>query len=109
MNASSSLFRIDRFAVPSPALQEFMARVRRIDALLSAQPGCRQHLVLTQAEGGGTVVHVITLVEWEDARAMENARDLVQAQYARESFDPPAFMQRLGVRAELAVYRMAEP
>jgi len=106
MPASRSTFRIDRFKVPEIALPAFMSRVHRIDRMLAAMPGCLQHLVLEQSGGPDDLRVVMTLVEWADVAAMAVARAAVQEEYAREGFDPPAFMRALGVQAEFGVYAL---
>lgn len=106
MSASTSLFRVDKFAVPAASLGAFLARVHNIDRLLAGQPGCIQNLVLTQTEATGEF-NIVTIVEWANAEAMARAKAAVQAHYASEGFDPPAFMQSLGVRGDLSVYRRA--
>ncbi|HJV62104.1 MAG TPA: antibiotic biosynthesis monooxygenase [Albitalea sp.] len=103
---STSLFRVDKFAVPPASLPAFLERVREIHRLLGAQPGCKQNLVLTQAEGTSEF-NVVTIVEWADAAAMAQARTTVQAHHAREGIDPAALMRRLGIRGDLSVYAAA--
>jgi heme-degrading monooxygenase HmoA len=102
-HSRSPVFRVDRFAVPAQARFAFMEQVQRVDQALSTLPGCRQNLVLTQAGGSGEL-DVVTLVEWASAKAMAAAKAFMQGKYAEEGFDPQAFMQRLGVRADLGVY-----
>jgi heme-degrading monooxygenase HmoA len=103
---TTSVFRVDKFAVPPDALPAFLERVRHIDRLLAKEPGCKQHLVLTQTQGPGEF-NVVTIVEWADAAAMAAARAAMQVHYAREGFDPPSFMKSLGVRGDLSVYSAA--
>jgi len=102
-SASTSVFRIDKFAVSPDSLSAFMGRVQRIRRLLETQPGCKQNLVLTQTGGPGEF-NVVTVVEWASAQAMSEAKAAIDAHYAGEGFDPQAFMQSLGVRADLALY-----
>ena len=85
----------------------FMARVHRIDRDLSAMHGCKQNLVLTQTGGPGEF-NVVTIVEWASTQAMAEARATMQARYAEEGFEPEAFMQEIGVRADLALYSKAQ-
>lgn len=99
---TNSVYRVDRFAVPPDSLPAFLERVRQMDRLLATQPGCKQHLVLTQTQGPGEF-NVVTIVEWADAEVMAAARATMQAHYAREGFDPPSFMKTLGVRGDLSV------
>lgn len=103
MQASVSVFRIDKFAVPAAVMPDFLRRLRRIERLLAQQPGCLQNLVLVASDASAEF-NVLTLVEWEDAEAMAAARADVQAQYAKEGFDPAAFMRQLGVRADMGSF-----
>ena len=101
-----TVYRIDRFNVPAHALSAFMARVRLTQQMLDALPGCRQNLVLTQCDLAGEY-NVMTVVEWHDASHMASAKAAMQRHYGKEGFDPAAFMQELGVKADLGVYRDA--
>jgi heme-degrading monooxygenase HmoA len=83
-------------------LDDFMAQVERVDRQVSALPGCRQHLVLMQLDptlSARDCIQVMTIVEWADAQALQAAKAHLQRHYAREGFNPQAFMQALGVRA----------
>jgi heme-degrading monooxygenase HmoA len=100
----TATFRVDRFDVPRAALDPFMARLRTTQRLLDAREGCRQNLVLQGAADGGSVA-VVTIVEWASEEAMAAARTAMQSQYAREGFDPAAFMRELGIRPDMATYR----
>jgi hypothetical protein len=104
--ASVASFRVDRFAVPRPALEPFMARVRLTQRMLDERPGCRQNLVLLGAPDGETI-GVVTIVEWASADAMNDARAAMQQHYAAEGFDPAAFIRALGIRADIAAYQPA--
>jgi hypothetical protein len=100
---SESVFRVDKFAVPAAALPAFMEQLRRVQATLGTIAGCAQNLVLTQIEGTGEF-NVVTMVEWTSAQAASAARGIMQKKYVEEGFDPVAFLQRLGVRADMGVY-----
>jgi hypothetical protein len=103
--ADGPRYRIDKFVVPAEALNDFLKQVERIDAALSALPGCAQHLVLIQeSHPGERDVHVLTLVEWASAAHMQSAKAQMQARYEREGFNPAACLQNLGVVADLGVY-----
>jgi heme-degrading monooxygenase HmoA len=105
VSQSTSVFRIDRFAVPSSAVPAFIERLHHIQRTLGTMPGCQQNLVLTQ-KGGGSESNMVTVVEWTNPQSMAAAKAAVEKIYASEGFDPSAFMQMLGVRADLAVYSL---
>jgi len=102
--SATSVFRVDKFAVPAEAMPAFLERLHWVDRVLGKMPGCLQNMVLTQS-GATSEYNVTTIVEWEDAEAMAAAKARVQARYAEEGFDPPAFMQGLGVLADMGLYR----
>ena len=106
LSTPDSVFRIDKFFAPPEALPSFLERLRHIQEILSAIPGCQQNLVLTQTGGTGEF-NVLTIVEWASAQAMNAAKTIVQKKYAEEGFDPESFMIKLGVRAELGIYGSA--
>ena len=99
---AQAVFRVDTFTVPAAHLAAFAERVRLIDQAVSEMPGCQQHLVLTQALADGST-RVISLVEWANAAVMADAKTTMQQRYAAEGFNPQAFLQALGVRAEFGV------
>lgn len=104
-SSSESVYRVDKFVVPPAALEGFLQQVQRVDAELGALPGCAQNLVLIQQAEVGEDFQIVTLVEWASAQALRDAKALMQQRYAAQGFDPAAFMQQLGVRADLGTYR----
>lgn len=100
---TASIFRVDKFVVPEAAREKFVERLRTIQALLDGLEGCLQNLVLEQISGPGTF-NFVTIVEWASPEAMENARKIAAAEYARTNFDPQAFMQQLGITADMGNY-----
>jgi quinol monooxygenase YgiN len=99
------VFRADKFCVPLAVLDDFMAQIQQIDRRIAAMPGCLRHLVLLQLDApDAQEVAVMTIVEWADAAALHAAKALMQQRYAQEGFKPAAFMQALGVRADMGSY-----
>jgi hypothetical protein len=50
---SAAVFRVDKFIVPSASLPAFMARMKEIQQMVRALPGCRRDLLLQQTGGAG--------------------------------------------------------
>jgi quinol monooxygenase YgiN len=99
-------FRIDKFAVPADALDEFVAQMKRLQHTLRALPGCENACVLTQVAGPGRF-NVLTWVEWKDPASVAHATAVMQKKFADENFDPKAFTERLQVDGDLALYAVA--
>ncbi|MEP6771744.1 MAG: antibiotic biosynthesis monooxygenase [Polaromonas sp.] len=105
-STSTSLFRIDKFVVPSQSLWAFVERIQQVQQTLGRQPGCLQKHVLTQ-KGDSSEFDVVTVVEWASADAVAAAQAVMQKQLASEGFDIQAFRKKLGVRGDSGMYRKA--
>jgi heme-degrading monooxygenase HmoA len=103
---STSVFRIDKFVVPSQSISAFVERIHHVQRMLGEQPGCLQKHVLTQT-GDSSEFDVVTVVEWASADAVAAARLVMEKQLAGEGFDIQAFRKKLGVRGDSGMYREA--
>jgi heme-degrading monooxygenase HmoA len=97
-------YRIDRFVLPASARDEFLARVRQTRELLQAQPGFVRDYLLEQPAGADRV-NIITFVEWDSVDRVEHVKAAVQAMHREAGFDPRDMFERLGVGAEMGMYR----
>ena len=100
----ASVYRVDKFAVPQEAREEFVARVVETHEVLRRQPGFVRDLLLEQESGPGEF-NLVTMVEWQSQDAIDRARPVVRAMHESRGFDPQALMKRLGIRADIANYR----
>jgi heme-degrading monooxygenase HmoA len=101
---SDRVYRVDKFAVPDAAREEFIDKVRRTHSLLQAQPGFLQDFVLEQSSGPGQF-NFVTIVEWASQEAVEHARAAVLALHREMNFNPQEMLARLGIRADVANYK----
>jgi heme-degrading monooxygenase HmoA len=98
------IYRVDKFSVPERARDEVISRVRETHALLKTLPGFVQDFVLEQSSGSGQF-NFVTIVEWEDAQSMVNAKAAVTAMHKELNFNPQEMYARLGISAELGLYK----
>jgi hypothetical protein len=103
---AACVYRVDKFVVPVASLHPFIEQMHHIQGLLRGQPGCLRDLLLTQT-GGAAEFNVVRIIEWASSQAVADATAAVQKKFAAEGFDPAAFAQGLGVRADLGFYGMA--
>jgi heme-degrading monooxygenase HmoA len=101
------IYRVDKFAVPSGARQEFLDKARRTHSLLKAQPGFVQDFILEQSSGPGEF-NFVTIVEWASQEAIENARSAVLVLHREMNFNPQELFARFGIKADLANYKRLE-
>ena len=92
-------FRIDTFAVPDAAREEFEEAMRRNMAFIKTLPGFLGHVAFEKT-GGPTTFNVVTIAVWESKEALDKAADEVRAYYRRIGFDGPAMLAQWGVKAE---------
>lgn len=101
---STEVYRLDQFIVPLAARAEFMARVSVTHAILRQQSGLVSDDLMEQPHGAGAV-RIVTVARWRDEGALRAAREQVRAKQAEQGFNPEELMARLGVKADLGVYR----
>jgi len=97
-------YRIDKFAVPAPARDEFLMHMVCTHALLQAQEGFTGHSVLEQVAGPGEF-NFVTIAEWENAEAFEQAQAAIATAQATANLSPQEMFERLGIRADIAGYK----
>ena len=102
--AADHVYRVDSFAIPDAAREEFEATMRRNLAFLHTLPGFLGHVVLERTSGP-TGMNVVTIAAWESVEAIEKAGAEVRAYYQKIGFDMPATLARWGARAEIGAYR----
>jgi heme-degrading monooxygenase HmoA len=101
------IYRVDKFSVPPQAREEFLEKVRATHGLLRSQAGFVEDAILEQASGPGEF-NFVTIVEWENAEAMEPARRAVAALHEQMNLDPREMFTRLGIRADLGNFKRVE-
>lgn len=97
------VYRLDTFLIPVQSRNEFMLKVKEINALLKDQPGFFQDFLFERASGH-ELTQVVTLVEWESAEAMGWARAAVTQLHHASGFKPAEMLSRLGITANFETY-----
>lgn len=98
------VYRLDKFIVPNRARAEFLSKVNEIHAVLRSQPGFLQDFLLEQPLSD-EAFNLVTLIEWEDAKYIENARAVVMALHKNAGFNPQETMARLEIKADMGTYK----
>ncbi|EAV42478.1 hypothetical protein SIAM614_27962 [Stappia aggregata IAM 12614] len=98
---SRPIYRVDRFEVPLEARDVLLERLNVIRGLLQNIEGCRQNLVLEQPTREGTATFV-TFVEWQNEEVFLAAKARIADEYRKSAFDPQAFLQQIGAKADMA-------
>jgi hypothetical protein len=91
-------FRVDSFVVPVAVRDEFLRRVLQTQAVLRAQDGFVQNVILERVIDEQHRV-LVTIVEWRSATVLPHAREAVATLHKRLAFHPLEFMARSGITA----------
>lgn len=100
---SESVFRVDKFDVPSTSRDEFIFKLRESHALLDGMDGCIQNYILEKSSGTGRF-NIVTFVEWRDQETYEAARSAAQARHVAGGFEAQAMFDQLGISVDIANY-----
>lgn len=94
---------IDTFIIPPAAREEFMTRVALNRSFIKTLPGFIEDQAYERRDEQHTI-HYVTVAVWASEAALKSAREAVQAEYKRQSFDPAAFMKRLQITMNRGIY-----
>lgn len=95
---------IDRFIVPTAAKDEFLQRMKINRQFIKTMPGFIKDTVYEQTGGEGEFNYV-TIAVWKDADALGRAKQSVSEEYKKQNFDMPAFLKRLNIKIDRAIYQ----
>ncbi|MDJ1499707.1 ester cyclase [Xanthocytophaga agilis] len=94
---------IDKFFVPKAAKEEFHQRVVINRNFIKELPGFVKDVVYEHTDENGNL-SCITVATWESQQALDHAKQVVQAEYKKEGFNPFDMFTRLGITMDRSVY-----
>ncbi|HEY4325101.1 MAG TPA: hypothetical protein VGN20_13985 [Mucilaginibacter sp.] len=95
---------IDRFIVPAGAKAEFSQRMAMSRNFIKQLPGIIRDEAYERNDEQGNLI-CITMAIWASESDLENAKQLVRAEYQKQGFDLPAMLGRLGINMERGQYQ----
>jgi predicted ester cyclase len=99
---------IDKFLVPQAAVQAFHERMKINRAFIKQLPGFLEDAAYEYTDDNGNTV-CVTIALWQNREALLKARSIVQAEYAKQGFDMPAFLKKWQITIDRGVYtKLAE-
>jgi len=103
MSQTKHIYRVDKFKVPAPAQEEFVARAMEAQAMLRRQPGLIEARLLKK-NGGPGVFNVVSIAVWENVEAVLAAKNVMVAHQKSSGFDPDEFRARMNIEVDTATY-----
>ena len=103
-NDQEQVVFIDKFLVPADAEAEFMERVNINRSLIKTLSGFIEDAIYKGTDEKGNLIY-ITIAKWESEKALNLAKEVVQAAYKKEGFNPAELMKRLNVTMDRRTYK----
>lgn len=97
--------RADRFTLPAAALDELLARICQVHAVIGRQNGCLGNTILKRPLDLDRV-EVLTIVSWRSAEDYDRARRAVQTFQRETGFDTAGFLAANGVTVDRVAYEV---
>ena len=98
------LYRVNKFAVPPAARDEFIALIRRTVDAISDQAGFASHMLLEQESGPGEF-NVVSIIGFRSPEAAPEILAAITDFDRQNGIDRPALAARLGVKADMGNFR----
>lgn len=95
---------IDKFTVPSKAVDEFNQRMSYNRNYIRKLQGFNKDAAYKRTDENGNLF-VITIAEWESEDAFNKAREAVQAEYKRIGFNFAEMSARLNITVDRGIYK----
>lgn len=103
MSMTQPVYRVDTFTMPEMSKTPFLEKVQLTHDLLMTLPGFVRDAVIERRESDSRV-KIMTIVEWENPRAMAAAAEQVKTKQQQSGFDRNRIFQQLAIEAEFGVY-----
>lgn len=94
---------IDKFFVPAAAKKEFHERMSINRSFIKNLPGFLEDVVYEYSDDNGDLI-CITIAQWENREAFNEAKQAVQTEYKKQGFDAGEMFKRLNIVADRGVY-----
>ncbi|HEY5825297.1 MAG TPA: hypothetical protein VIT44_13075, partial [Cyclobacteriaceae bacterium] len=95
---------IDKFVVPMKAKDVFMERVKTNRSFIKTLPGFIEDHTYERTDENGNLVF-ITIAVWENEEFVRKAKEAVQAEYKRQGFNMPQFLEQLNISIDRGMYK----
>ncbi|MCG5478557.1 antibiotic biosynthesis monooxygenase family protein [Sinorhizobium alkalisoli] len=105
--ASQPLYRVNKFAVPPEARDEFLDLVAKTFAVVRSQEGYVREWILEQNAGPG-VFNFVTMIEFASEEVAPRIVSALAALDRELRLDREAMMGRLNIRTDFGSYKRLE-
>jgi len=95
---------IDKFLIPAAAIKEFRDRTKINRDFIRTLPGFVGDYAYEYTDTSGNLIY-ITIAGWETQEAITKAKEMVQAEYKRQGFNPEEMMKRLHIVLDRGIYK----
>lgn len=100
----SNVFLVDKFIIPKNAMEEFTQRMQYNRNFIKSISGFIKDEVITYEDAKGDII-LMTIAVWQNQSFLDEAKQLVEAEYEKINFTPAKFTERLNIKMEREVYK----
>lgn len=98
-----SVYFVDKFFVPKTSIDEFTKQMKSNQAFIANLSGLIKREAIQKTDTLGNLT-IITIAVWESQDKLDEAKQSVQTEFKRISFNPAEFYQRLNIKMEREIY-----
>ncbi|MCF8245681.1 MAG: ester cyclase [Saprospiraceae bacterium] len=99
----NTVYFVDKFFVPKASIDEFTKQVRYNRAFIANLSGYIRGEAFEKPDQEGNLT-IMTIAVWENQDKLNEAKQIVQAEFKRIGFNPNEFYQRLNIKMEREQY-----
>ena len=97
------IYFVDKFFIPKNAIEEFTQRMKYNRDFIKHLPGFIKDEAIANKDTNGDLI-LMTIAEWRNEDYLNEAKNLVQADYEKMNFNPAEFTERLHIKMERQMY-----
>lgn len=100
---SNTIYFVDRFTMPKTSLPEFFERMEMNRSFIRNLEGFNRDERMIMDEQNGNII-VMTVAVWENQKALESAKLMVQEYYQKVGFNPKELYERLDIKMQREIF-----
>lgn len=99
----SMVYFVDKFFIPKTSIDEFTKQMKYNRAFIANLSGYIRGEAFEKTNSAGNFT-IMTIAIWENQGKLDEAKQSIQTEFKRISFNPTEFYQRLNIKMEREIY-----
>jgi len=103
----NAVYFVDEFEIPEKSYKKFKEKLDYNRNFIKTLDGFIKDEIIKNIDNPSKI-NIITIAVWKDQKSLDNAKELVKAEYERIDFNPAEFTQELNVKMKRGIYSNLE-